>query len=520
MAVGSRPLETAVVVSTVTPEPLTAPAAAAPALDQTPEPTAHDSSGPRHVTAPEDRVLLPEKLALGAGGVTMFFGNVGVKSIAAPVYQMTLGINPALLGLMMAIPRLWDAITDPVMGNVSDNFRSRWGRRRPFIALGAVLMGLSFGLIWMVPEHWSETAILTYFVVTSLLFYTCFTIFAVPFNSLTYEMTPDYHERTRVMAYPTFFSKVAEAGYFWVIPLAGMVAAWMDSASILPGVRVVGWGVGFVIMALIGVLPALLVKERFARKIEARPKGERVKFLPALTQSLRSRAFGILISLTVLKVIAGMLASSLDYYLIVYYMFDGDIAVGSFWKAWLSTGYAVVGFISVFVIGCMAARMEKRTVLAIIYLMVALGGVVKWFVFTPGQPWMILIDPIFCGPIWVAIGMIMPSMLADICDEDELKSGQRREGTYGAIFSWIQKTGVSLAFFGTGLALVFAGFDEQLGGDQPDATILAMRLTLTGAVVATSAMSAALLLFYPITRETAAATRRLLEERRGVATAE
>ena len=149
----------------------------------------------------------------------------------------------------------------------------------------------------------------------------------------------------------------------------------------------------------------------------------------------------------------------------------------------------------------------------------ALGGIVKWFVFVPGQsPWWILLDPIFCGPIWVAIGMLMPSMLADICDEDELRSSQRREGMYGAIFSWITKTGVSLAFFGSGVALVLVGFNEELGGGQSDETFLWLRLILAGSVMITAGLSALILLAYPITERSAAETRRVLEARRGVAT--
>ena len=467
-------------------------------------------------------VSFGEKLALGCGGITMFFGNVSVKAIAVPVYQMTLGVNPALLGLAMALPRLWDAITDPVMGSISDNCRSRFGRRRPFIVVGALLMGLSFGLIWMVPPSWSENAQLIYFVLTSLLFFTCFTVFSVPYNSLTYEMTPDYHERTRVMAYPTFFSKIAEAGYTWVIPLAGLAIF----GGFLAGMRWVGWGVALIVMAGIGMLPGLLVRERFVRpdqdgdgEPESRISNkDRVRFFPTLLQSLRSRAFVILIVLTILQVIAGMLASSLDYYLLVYHMFDGDIEDGSYWKAILSTGYAVVGFASVFGVGWLANRLDKRTVLAFIYATVAAGGIVKWFVFQPGHsPWWILLDPLFCGSIYVAIGMVMPSMLADICDEDELQSGQRREGMYGAIFSWISKTGVSLAFFGSGVALVLVGFNEQLGGNQDPRAILLMRLILAGSVMVTSAISAVLLLFYPITERTADLTRQQLEARRGIA---
>src|ERR1700689_3450851 len=136
-------------------------------------------------TRPSDKIGFREKLGLGSGYLAVFFRNSGVKSLAIPVYQMVLGVNPAVLGLVLAIPRFWDALTDPIVGIISDNCHPRFGRRKPIIILGALLQAVAFGFIWMVPKGMSQTSTIAYLVGTLLLFYTCFSIFSVPLTSLT-----------------------------------------------------------------------------------------------------------------------------------------------------------------------------------------------------------------------------------------------------------------------------------------------------------------------------------------------
>src|SRR5579871_2001996 len=104
-----------------------------PALSSPPPASTAGTSVP--ATREADRVSFKEKVALGSGFLAVFYGNSGVKSLAIPIYQMVLGVNPALLGLVLAIPRFWDALTDPVVGMVSDNWHTRFGRRRPFIVV-------------------------------------------------------------------------------------------------------------------------------------------------------------------------------------------------------------------------------------------------------------------------------------------------------------------------------------------------------------------------------------------------
>lgn len=463
---------------------------------------------PNRETRQEDKVSFWEKSALGAGFLAKFYGDNGVKSLAIPFYQMVLKVDPAILGLILAIPRLWDAFTDPIVGMVSDNCRSRFGRRKPIIVLGAILQAVAFGAIWMVPAGLSENATIAYLIVTLLIFYTCFSIFSVPLMSLTYEMTADYQERTRVSAFGAFFGKIGELTYSWVFWAANLAIF----GSVMHGMRAVGWTIAICVMGLFGMIPGLLVRERHFQRAA---KQEKVRLVPAFKAAFRNRAFVILIGFTVCQVLAGMLSSNIDFYLLVYHMNGGDIMEGSKWKAVLSTGFAIVGIGAIYPVNLMANRLGKRKTLFIIFGLNLFGGIAKWFIFTPGNPWKILLDPILCGPAWTAVNILTISMLADVCDDDEHRHGMRREGMLGSLFSWIQKTGYALAFFGAGLALKFVHFDAALGGAQTPGTILGMRLMLAGSITIWSLFAIALLSFYPLSKERAYEIRDQLEARRG-----
>lgn len=458
-----------------------------------------------------------EKIAYGIGGLPTQFSEAGLKSLAVPVYQMTLKVDPALLGLMMAIPRLIDAFTDPLMGHISDRTQSRFGRRRPYIVIGALLTGLSFVLVWQVPVHWSQTAQLAWFFCTSVLFFLCNTVWAVPYQSLGYEITPDYNERTRVMSVQAVFIKLASFSYQWVFPLAQLAIF----ASVMQGVQFVTIGVGLLVFTLAGALPGLLVRERFASRAatqtavrSVRPQAK-FSFWEASRTVLKNRGMLILAGLALLQTIAGMLSGSLDYYLIVYHMCGGDLVQGSIWKGVLSSAYAVVGFLCIWPVMKLSQRLDKRAALQVIYCLLIAGGLLKWFLFNPAYPWLLILDPIFCGPIFVGLSVLVPSMMADICDEDELHHGERREGLFGAMLSWIRKTGLSLAFFGSGLTLNFIGFDAARGGAQDPDTILGLRLVMMLAPALTSLVALLLLRHFHLDRARATAIRAELEARRG-----
>ena len=159
-----------------------------------------------HATAPEDHLSFGQKFAYGLGAIAnnMLGGVIGYMSI---VLNVGLSMNPALVGTLQAIHRFTDVLTDPVMGYVSDNTRSRFARRRPYIFIGSILVGLIFALMWQLPAGYSEMFYFWFFLAGSFLFYLACTIFATPWVALGYEMTPDYHERTRLMASQNFMGQ-------------------------------------------------------------------------------------------------------------------------------------------------------------------------------------------------------------------------------------------------------------------------------------------------------------------------
>ena len=124
------------------------------------------------MTKDSPRLPLGRKLSWAVGG---FGGNLmanGVTYLGIPIYSVALGVNPALVGLALGLPRLWQAVLNPLMGNMSDNTRSKWGRRRPYIAVGAILTGILFAIMWMPPAGLGPSGLFTFFVVISILYST------------------------------------------------------------------------------------------------------------------------------------------------------------------------------------------------------------------------------------------------------------------------------------------------------------------------------------------------------------
>jgi len=211
-----------------------------------------------YATAPEDRISLAHKIIYGFGA---FVNNLLAAAIGGMVIVLNLGLgmNPALVGLLGALPRLTDALTDPLMGYISDNTRSRWGRRRPYIFVGAIMSGIIFALLWQLPPGKSESFYFWYFLLGSFVFYLGYTIFATPWVALGYELTPDYHERTRLMGVQNFMGQLAYivAPWFLLIMQAQMFDDMVDGASYL------AVAIGALAIA-VGVMPAIFLRERFS----------------------------------------------------------------------------------------------------------------------------------------------------------------------------------------------------------------------------------------------------------------
>ncbi len=485
-------------------------------------------------TSPEDRISFPQKIIYGFGA---FVNNLLAAAIGgmAIILNLGLGMNPALVGLLGALPRLTDAITDPLMGYISDRTKSRWGRRRPYIFVGAIAAGIVFALLWQLPAGKSEMYYFWFFLIGSLIFYLAYTVFATPWVALGYELTPDYHERTRLMGVQNFMGQ-----------LAYLIAPWflwfMQHQLLFGGDMVAGAGVLAIIIGgftiAVGILPAIFLRERFLQQAEPHSSGSNQSveqghdsvsletdieefppgiagFIKGFAATIKFRPFLFLCGATFLVFNGFMLISSFQFYVIIFYVFGGDQVQGAEFAGWSGTLGAISTFCVIAFVTWLSSKIGKRRAFFIAIGASIVGYGLKWFCYTPDNPLLLLIPTPLMAFGLGGLFTLMGSMIADVCDMDELHTGQRREGMFGSIYWWVVKLGMAAAIAAGGFLLNATGFDVALGGNQTADAIFKMRVFDVVIPILSSALALWLIYLYPITEEKAHEIRLELEQRRG-----
>ena len=471
-----------------------------------------------HLTPLKDRVPFGQKAAFGAGHLVnnLLPGALGVFMF----FLLTaFGMDPFLAGLLGGLPRLFDAITDPIMGFISDNTNSRFGRRRPYIFVGAILSGVLFALMWQLDENNSQTYNFWYFLILSLVYLIGNTIFSTPLIGLGYEMTQDYNERTRLMAFSQIVGQVA----WMIVPWFWVLIANPDLfESQAVGVRQLSIIVGGLCIVL-GILPAI-----FCRGIDASNMANRKEIsfgtlftnlkdlFDGIVQVSKNKPFVKLCGATFLVFNGFQMVASFSFFIIVFYMFNGDYGSAGNWPAWFSTVSAMAtAFLIIPIISWMADKWGKRKAFIVSTALSIVGYLLKWWAFNPDNPWLLFM-PI---PL-MAFGLgglftLMMSMTADVCDLDELDHGMpRKEGTFGAIYWWMVKLGQALALVLGGLVLKLVGFDQNLAQQTAD-TMIKLRIADIIIPAVTAALAIAVMWNYNLTEDRSREIKKELEARRG-----
>ena len=358
------------------------------------------------------RVKVPvgEKMAFGAGHLVL---NLLPGALAVFMFFLVtaFGMNPFLAGLLGGLPRIFDAITDPVMGFISDNTKSRWGRRRPYIFVGALLSGILFALLFQLSENNSVTFNFIYFLLMSLLFLVGNTTFATPLVGFGYEMTTDYNERTRLMAFANTIGQVAWmlVPWFWVIiadptvfPLSEETLRTIGELGLsgedlqkitdeklqANGVRKLSLTVGLM-CAVLGILPALFCKGidpgdmKNRKRINTKALSATFKDLfESIKEVSQSKPFMKLCGATFLVFNGFQIVASFSFFIIVFYIYNGSYADAQTWPAWFASITAVVtAFMVIPIISKMANRFGKRNAFLISTFISIIGYILKWWGF-------------------------------------------------------------------------------------------------------------------------------------------
>jgi GPH family glycoside/pentoside/hexuronide:cation symporter len=531
-----------------------------------PRPAAEAGSGGRGISA-GDRIPQLQKLLFAAGVIAAHVPSLMFNNLWMPVFNIGFGVNPVVLGGILMIMRAWDAFTDPVIGNLSDNTRTRWGRRRPLLFLGAITTALICPLFWNPPRFvldgtswlsglavglpfWrgldpGEQMMAVYLTLIGLMFFTSFTVWSMPFYSMQMELTPNYDERTRLAAWMTFFSKFAALGASWVLVLVMGVGAlalgdpsiyegkpsWFagflsglqplisslanpqpDEKPIVVGVRLVSWGIAACILVF-GLLPALFVKERYY-KAETRNQ-RKDPFWKSLGESFRCKPLWGLIAIDFFLILGNSSVMALAQYVNFYYVFDGDIARASVVSGLRGSVVVVFGIALIPVATWLTERFDKRSVVMGMLGFSMVGHLLNYVFMTPEHPYWQILPAVFESSAVASVFLLLPSMKADVADWDELHTGLRREGALNAFFSWFVKAALTAAMGLSGVLLQFSGFDAKLGAQPPEVSNRMFLIYLVFPLVIWS-LSLVAAWFYPMNRAKCLQIRADLEARRGV----
>ena len=464
------------------------------------------------------KVPMGQKIAFGFGMLAnqMF---PAVISIFIVVLVQNLGFPGWMWGVVSLVPRLFDAITDPIMGFISDNTKSKWGRRKQYVLLGAVIMGISFIIMWQLYKDNTVDYNFTYFLLWSLVFYVGLTIFSVPYVAMGYEMSNDFHERTNIMAVAQFIGQWAWviAPWFWVV---------MDDKSFFESgevaVRELAIWVGIICMVF-AMIPAIFIKSKSTlnEKYDSITfknilKSLHTIFIINFGQALKIKAFRKLCVATFLIFNAFNTVAAFTYFIIVFFLFNGATGPdGAWWWPTLfgSVGALVTTFLVIPVVTQMSKKIGKKKAFIVSQSVSIIGYIMLWFLFIPGKPYLFLFAlPFFSFGIG-GLFTLMMSMTADVIDLDELNTGKRREGIFGAIYWWMVKFGFGIAGGLSGVIFSVIGW-ESGGATQSEEALFGLRLFFSGLPILGTLIAIYIMWDYDLSEEKAGEIRAKLETRK------
>jgi GPH family glycoside/pentoside/hexuronide:cation symporter len=457
-----------------------------------------------HSAVAKNKVPYGQKVAFGIGMLAnqMFPAALGIFMV---VLVQDLGFPGWMWGVLFFLPRVFDSITDPIMGFISDNTKSKWGRRRHYVFLGAVIMGISFVIMWQLYRENGLDYNFIYFLLWSFVFYLGLTIFSVPYVAMGYEMSNDFHERTDIMAIAQWIGQWAWviAPWFWVIMYDQGLFESADVAT-----RTLAVWVGIICM-IFAMVPAIFIKSESTLNANYAPlnlKGigaSLKRILVGFKEAFKSLPFRQLCIATFLIYNTFYTIASFSFFIVVYHLFGGDAGAAGVWPTLFgSVGALATTFIVIPIITYMSKKIGKKKAFIVSQSISVLGYIMLWFLFIPGKPYMFIIAlPFFAFGIG-SLFTLMMSMTADVIDLDELNSGERREGIFGAIYWWMVKFGFAIAGLLTGTIMSLVGFNPD-AAVQPEGAILGLRLFYSGFPILGTLVAIYVMRNYDLTEERA-----------------
>ncbi|MEN9228408.1 MAG: MFS transporter [Gloeomargarita sp. HHBFW_bins_205] len=442
------------------------------------------------------KLSLWEKVCYGLGD----FGPAVLANLML-VFQLIFltnvaGLPPGLAGTVLLIGKAWDAINDPLIGFLSDQTRSRWGRRLPWMMWGAVPLGVSFLGLWWVPPWTDPWPKFLYYVVVGIAIHTFYTAVNLPYTALTAELTQDYDERTSLNS---FRFGLSIAGSLCALTLALVIFQALVELPSQGRYQVLGTlGAVVAVLAIYGCVAGI---RRRVMDIERqrRPVPVQESLWAQWRAVLHNRPFLFVIGIYLCSWLALQNTVAVIPYFVKYWM---GLTEAAFTQVVLAVQVTALGM--VFFWERVSRRLGKK---AVYFLGMAawIGAQAGLFGLQPGQVRLMFALAVIAG-VGVATAYLIPwSLLPDVIEWEELRTGQRREGIFYSLMVFLQKVGLALGLFLVGQALEWSGFVKTVAGQpepvQPVSALLAIRWLIGPLPTLVLLLSLVFAYYYPITRE-------------------
>ena len=429
------------------------------------------------------------KMGFGAAdlGGNLFFTAMGFWTLN--YLTDTVGLAAAAAGAAVMVGKLWDAVTDPMMGFISDRTRTRWGKRRPYLLFGAVPLALTMWYFFTDPRIESQALLTLWAAIALCALNTAYTVVNIPYSSLTPELTKDYHERSSLNGYRFGFAVIGTIlGAGAVLPLVGAFGEDRSSGFSFMGI-VLG-----VLMAASTLVTFFAVREP-NRSNEARPTE---RFFPTFLAVFKNKPYVLLLltyalNLTALNFVQGILV----YYF--KYIYNNEALTTLAMLLLLVTAMICIP-ISVFV----SKKIGKKRTYQICFAVLSTACLIIYFLGHRLGSSFFLGVMVYAG-IGVGFGYVAPwAMVPDAIEFDAVKTGNRKEGAFYGMWTFTAKVGTSLAIALTGLILGAAGYSANLV-EQSASSLSAIRLIIGPIPAVVFILAIILIERYPIDEKTYAA---------------
>lgn len=427
------------------------------------------------------------------------------------------GIASNVAGTVILVGKVWDAVNDPLIGMISDKVKTRWGRRRPFLLFGAFPIGLVFFFLFFVPPIPNQMGLAIYYGIVILLFDTLFTVVNVPYAALTPELTEDYDERSSLAGWRMATSILAAlvTGASFKLLAENVFGPWLAGLGLVSGRGShlqAGYSLTAALWSVMLILPPLILFKAI-REPERAADPDPIRPWQNFKEVFSNRPFRLAATVYLLSFATVDLIVAVFLWFLVYYMrvrpgFDSVILAVVLGLAFLSMPLVVK----------LMHRFGKRNT----YIGAMLVFAVVMYILAqvpPGGERQLLVAAVFASLGYGAANAIPWAIVADVIEEDELKTGKRREGLYTGYLVLFRKLGGAMAVFVVGHVLAARGFISSTAGStvfiqQPTAALDALRFFVGVAPALMLFLSILAAWHYPLDRRAHDEIRQQLAERR------